>query len=105
VTSLHTDETPSDCLDLLASDRKGRFRVRTPRLPLTVNGAGDAIAALFLAHYLRSGSAGDALSQAASAVFGILQRTADSGLREICLVAGQEELVTPSRVFEAERLG
>src|SRR5689334_3347638 len=104
VTSLHTEETPPDCLDLLASDPKGRFRVRTPRLPLTVNGAGDAIAALFFANYLRAGSVGEALSQAASAVFAILQRTADSGLREICLVAAQEELVTPSRAFDAERL-
>jgi pyridoxine kinase len=104
VTSLHTDETPSDCLDLLASDRKGRFRVRTPRLALTVNGAGDAIAALFFAHYLRAGSAGEALSQAASAMFCILQRTVDSGLREIFLVAAQEELVTPARVFEPEQL-
>jgi pyridoxine kinase len=105
VTSLHTDETPSDCLDLLASDRKGRFRVRTPRLPLAVNGAGDAIAALFYAHYLRAGSVGEALSQAASSVFGILQRTANSGLREICLVTGQDELVMPTQVFEAEKLG
>jgi pyridoxine kinase len=104
VTSLHTDETPPDCLDLLASDRKGRFRVRTPRLPLTINGAGDAIAALFFAHYLRAGSAGEALSRAASAVFGILQRTAAAGLREIALVAGQQELVDPSRVFEAEQV-
>jgi pyridoxine kinase len=104
VTSLHTEQTPTDCLDLLASDRRGRFRVRTPRLPLTVNGAGDAIAALFFAHYLRAGSACEALSQAASAVFGILQRTADAGLREICLVTGQDELVTPTRIFEAERL-
>ena len=104
VTSLHTEETPADCLDLLASDRKGRFRVRTPRLALTVNGAGDAIAALFFAHYLRAGLVGEALSQAASAVFGILRRTANSGLREICLVAAQEELVAPSRMFEAEQL-
>jgi len=104
VTSLHTNDTPPDCLDLLASDRKGRFRVRTPRLPLTVNGAGDAIAALFFAHYLRGGSIGEALSRAASAVFGILLRTAESGLREICLVTAQEELVNPTRVFEAEQL-
>jgi len=31
VTSLHTQETPPDCIDLLASDRTGRFRLRTPR--------------------------------------------------------------------------
>src|SRR5262249_46004673 len=60
VTSLHTDETPSDAIDLVASDVSGRFRVRTPKLPISVNGAGDAIAALFFAHYLRGGSAAEA---------------------------------------------
>ena len=54
VTSLHTDETPPDAIDLVASDAAGRFRVRTPKLPISVNGAGDAIAALFFAHYLRT---------------------------------------------------
>ena len=54
VTSLHTDETPADAIDLVASDASGRFRVRTPKLPISVNGAGDAIAALFFAHYLRT---------------------------------------------------
>src|SRR4029079_18055216 len=78
VTSLHTDETPSDAIDLVASDAAGRFRVRTPRLPISVNGAGDAIAALFFAHYLRAGSATDALSRAASSIFGVLKRTADA---------------------------
>ena len=53
VTSLLTDETPEDAIDLLASDGSGCFVVRTPKLPLVVNGAGDAIAALFFAHYLR----------------------------------------------------
>src|SRR4051812_33561986 len=47
VTSLHTEETPPDAIDLFASDGAGRFRVRTPKLPIAVNGAGDAIAALF----------------------------------------------------------
>jgi pyridoxine kinase len=105
VTSMHTDETPADCLDLLASDPKGRFRVRTPKLPLHLNGAGDAIAALFVAHYLRTGSAGKALSSAASAIYGILARTLDVGSREILLIAAQDELVTPTQVFEAEAIG
>ena len=34
VTSLHTYETPDDAIDLLASDDKGVFRLRTPKLPL-----------------------------------------------------------------------
>ena len=73
VTSLHTDETPADAIDLVASDASGRFRVRTPKLPISVNGAGDAIAALFFAHYLRTGSAAEALSRAASSIFGAAQ--------------------------------
>jgi pyridoxine kinase len=102
VTSLHTDATPDDAIDLLASDTSGRFRVRTPKLPISVNGAGDAIAALFFAHYLRSGSAAEAVSRAASSVFGVLRRTAEAGSREILLVDAQEEFVDPSQVFRAE---
>ncbi len=104
VTSLHADDTPKDSVDLLASDESGRFRLRTPRLPLEVNGAGDAIAALFFAHYLRSGKINEALSRAASAIFGVLVKTAEMGAAEIQLVAAQQEIVEPSKVFEAEEL-
>jgi pyridoxine kinase len=104
VTSLHTDETPADNIDLLACDDAGCFRLRTPKLPISVNGAGDAIAALFFLHYLRSNSAADALSQAASSIFGVLRRTADANAREILLIEAQEEFVWPSRVFQAEHL-
>src|SRR5687767_4383251 len=38
VTSLHTDETPAEAVDLVASDASGRFRVRTPKLPISING-------------------------------------------------------------------
>ena len=105
VTSLHTQETPEDCIDLLASDESGCFMVRTPRLPLVVNGAGDAIAALFFANYLKTGEIAQALSRASSAIFGVLAKTADTGGREIQLVAAQDEIVKPSRVFEAKDLG
>jgi pyridoxine kinase len=104
VTSLHTDETPDDAVDLLASDASGRFRVRTPKLPISVNGAGDAIAALFFAHYLRSGSAAEAVSRAASSVFGVLRRTAEAGSREVLLIDAQEEFVNPGHMFPAEPL-
>src|SRR3954469_2850425 len=102
VTSLHTDETPADAINLVASDASGRFRVRTPKLPLSINGAGDAIAALFFAHVLRTGAAAEALSRAASSVFGVLKRTADAGSREILLIQAQEEFVKPTQVFPAE---
>jgi len=104
VTSLHTDETPSDAIDLLASDASGRFRVRTPKLPISINGAGDAIAALFFAHTLRGGSAAEALSRATSSVFGVLRRTAEAGSREILLIAAQDEFLNPSQLFEPEKI-
>jgi pyridoxine kinase len=78
--------------------------VRTPKLPLVVNGAGDVIAALFFAHYLQEPNLAEALSSAVSAVFGVLVKTAESGAREIQLVAAQDEIVKPSRVFTAEAL-
>jgi pyridoxine kinase len=104
VTSLHTEDTPEDAIDLLASDATGRFRLRTPKLPLAVNGAGDAIAALFFADYLRSGKIDEALSRAGSVIFGVLTKTAQAGAGEIQLVAAQDEIVQPSRVFEAEMI-
>jgi pyridoxine kinase len=104
VTSLHTDETPPDAIDLVVSDAAGRFRVRTPKLPISINGAGDAIAALFFAHYLRTGSAAEALARATSSVFGVLRRTAEAGSREILLVEAQDEFVNPRQVFEPEKI-
>jgi pyridoxine kinase len=105
VTSVELDETPADATDLLVSDKHGRCLVRTPRLPIVVNGAGDATAALFFAHYLRTGSAAEALSLAASSIFGVLSRTAEEGAAEMLLVAAQDELVNPSRVFRARPIG
>jgi pyridoxine kinase len=102
VTSLRTAETPDGAIELLAGEGGEFWRLRTPMLPLSVNGAGDAIAALFLFHRLRWGEARVALSAAASSIYGLLRRTAEAGSREILTVAAQEEFVTPSRVFRAE---
>ena len=104
VTSLTTEETPRDAIDLVASDAASRHRLRIPRLPVAAHGAGDVIAALFLAHFLRSGSAADALSRAAAAIFGILKRTADAGAKEMLLVEAQDELVNPTANFRTEPL-
>jgi pyridoxine kinase len=104
VTSLHTAETPDDAIDLVASDAAGVFRLRTPRLPIAINGAGDAIAALFFFHYITTRSVSPALSRAASSLFGILRRTAAAGSRELLLIDAQDELVRPTESFVAEPL-
>jgi pyridoxine kinase len=103
-TSLITDETPDDCIDLVASAAGELWRVRSPRLSVSVNGAGDAIAALFFVHWLRSRSAPSALSKASSSIYGLLKQTAEAGSRELLSVAAQEEFVNPSTLFEPERL-
>lgn len=104
VTSLHTEDTPEGMLDLMVSDSSAMHRVRTPLLPVSVNGAGDAIAALFFVHYLETKSAAEALSRAASSVYGLLKRTSEAGSREILSIAAQDEFVAPSTRFEAERV-
>ena len=104
VTSLAVDDTPENAVDLLACDETGDFRLRTPKLDVAANGAGDAIAALFCAHYLRTGKIDEALARAASAMFGVLTKTAEAGAPEIQLVTAQDEIVNPTQMFAAEPL-
>jgi pyridoxine kinase len=99
VTSLHLDDTPPDMIDMAAAANGQVFRLRTPKLDVSVNGAGDAIAALFFVHFLNRRSAAEALAKAGASVYGLLRRTAEAGSREILTVAAQEEFVNPSRIF------
>jgi pyridoxine kinase len=91
-----------DQIAMLAVDPTGAFLVRTPRLPISVNGAGDVTAALFLVHL--SAGIGTALARVASSVYAILRRTAESGAREIQLIAAQQEIAEPAGEFEVVRI-
>ena len=101
LTSLATESTPADCIDMMTFAGEAFHLLRTPRLEVNVNGAGDAIAALFLFHLLRSGSAKVALEAAGSSIWGLLRRTAEAGSREILTVDAQDEFVSPTRRFTA----
>ena len=103
VTSVRTDDTPEDAIEMVAVDDEGAWSVRTPLLPISVNGAGDVTAALFLAHSLTDGTLA-ALERTAATVFGVLAATHESGRREIALVPAQDEVVAPTRTFTATRL-
>ena len=89
-------------IGMVAAEGGAFWLLETPLLPLSVNGAGDAICALFLLHRMRTGNAAAALSAAASSVFGLLALTAEAGSRELLSVAAQDEFVSPSRHFVAE---
>jgi pyridoxine kinase len=100
-SGMATDATPPDAIDMLVCEGGSCHLLRTPRLDLTINGAGDVLAALFLFHRLATGSAAAALEAAAASVHGVLRRTAEAGSRELLTVAAQEEFVCPSLRFHA----
>jgi len=100
--SLELDDTPADALDMLAGDEAGFWRLRTPKLPIAVNGAGDVFAALFFHHWLEARATPEALSRAASSVHAIVSATLAEGSRELALIAAQDELIRPSQLFAAE---
>ena len=104
VTSLHLDDTPAGTLDIAAAESGAVWRVRTPRLDIAANGAGDCIAALFFVHWLATRSAKAALERSVASVFGLLSQSAAAHSRELLLVAAQDQFVAPSRVFQAQPL-
>ena len=72
--------------------------------PIMPNGTGDAVAALFTAHWLDGGNVAHALEKAAASIFAVLEATQAMGERELQLVAAQDKLVSPQRRFTAEKL-
>jgi pyridoxine kinase len=106
LTSLTRTDAPADRIEMLADSAEGAWVVTTPRLPLDPppNGAGDAVAALFLAHYLKAFNPAHALEQAASAIYAVFLETRRLGTRELALIPAQDEMVKPAQVFRAERV-
>ena len=90
VTSVQGGAVGADEIGMLAVDATGAFLVRTPRLPLEVNGAGDVTAALFLAHL----PAGIERRAGQGGVVGLRDpgRDAFAGSREIRLVEAQSAI-------------
>lgn len=101
VTSVELADRPEQ-VSMIAVDDSGAFLVSTPLLPVSVNGAGDVTAALFLAHL--ADGADVALGKVASSVFGILQTTAEAGSREIRLIDSQQVIADPPGQFQVTRL-
>jgi pyridoxine kinase len=103
VTSVAHAGIADDEIAMVAVDSTGAYLVRTPRLPLSVNGAGDVTAALFLAHL--SAGIEVALARVASSVYGVLAATHVAGAREIRLVDAQSAIADPACEFPVARIG
>ena len=103
-TSLRLEDTPEDALDLMIATAEGGWRVRTQKLPVAVNGAGDLISALFLHDWLASRDAPGSLASAAARVYAVVEATARAGTRELALVSAQTAMADPPLGFAPERV-
>lgn len=104
VTSVERPDREEGTIEMLAVDERGAWIVQTPRLPMKANGSGDVTAALFTAHYRRTGDAAEALARTTSSVFDLLTRTHESGERELQLVESQEFYADPRMQFDVRRV-
>ncbi|QOZ25647.1 pyridoxal kinase PdxY [Bradyrhizobium sp. CCBAU 51753] len=101
VTSAELADTPDGEIETLAIERNGGWRVRTPRVPISPSGTGDLFAALFASARVRGAATPDALSDAASAIHGVLERTAQRGTEEMRIVASADVMLDPKHRFAA----
>lgn len=101
VTSAELADTPDGAIETLAIERGGAWRVRTPRLPISPSGTGDLFAALLASARVRGAGTAGALSQAASSIYAVLERTALRGTEEMRIVESADVILDPKRRFEA----
>ncbi len=106
ITSLRRADAAADTIEMVAVTQEAAWRIATPMIgfPVAPNGTGDAVAALFTAHWISGDAIPEALGKAASSIFAVLETTQAMGERELQLVAAQDRLVAPPRLFGAEKL-
>ena len=104
VTSVERPDREPDTIEMMVVDDAGAWIVQTPLIPMKANGSGDVTAALFTAHYRRTGDAADALARTASSVFDLLSNTFEAGSRELRLVESQEAYAHPRLQFSVRQV-
>lgn len=106
VTSLVRDDAAPDTIEMLADTPDGAWLVATPRLRLDPlpNGAGDVVAALFLAAYLDGRDPAKALADTAARIFAVFEATQRAGGRELALIQAQNQVAQPKRRFEVKKI-
>ncbi|ODT39051.1 MAG: pyridoxal kinase [Microbacterium sp. SCN 71-17] len=104
VTSVERPDREPDTIEMMVVDDAGAWIVQTPLIPMKANGSGDVTAALFTAHYRRTGDAADALARTASSVFDLLSNTYAAGSRELLLIESQEAYAHPRLQFTVRQV-
>jgi pyridoxine kinase len=118
-------------IGMLASDKNGVYSISTPELPIGAGmaGSGDITASVFLSRYLETGDVKKTLELCTASIYGIIEaswqvrngkvfsQSGDNlslisektykpspGLMELMIIQAQNELVSPSHIFEARKL-
>jgi pyridoxine kinase len=104
VTSARLADTPEQAIDVVLSVAGEIWRLRLPKLPLSPNGAGDVVAGLILYHFLQKKSPQHILESTGASIFALLMAMLRLRTGELPLIAAQDEMIAPERVFVAERL-
>ena len=91
---------------MVAVSPDAAWRIATPLIgfEITPNGTGDAVAALFSAHWIESGDVARRSARPPPRSSPCSRPPGRMGERELQLVAAQDRLVAPSRRFTAEKL-
>ena len=100
ITSITVDNDTSLATVVVRKD--GAWAVNTPVLPVDQKGAGDAFMALLVANSLKiPGQIETAISQSVSSIWALMRETCDRGGEELLLVAAQQYIQRPEKIFES----
>jgi pyridoxine kinase len=104
VTSVELVDMPADRIDTIALERSSAWRLSTPKLPIRPSGTGDLFTSLLVSSLVRGAAISDALVEAVSATFTVLEHTAAVGAEEMRIIEARSLLSQPHRRFEATRI-
>lgn len=87
-----------DKMGTLAVADEGAWLVTTRFVPMHVHGTGDALAALLLGHYLRTGRLATALARAVAGLQAVIEETAAANRYELTLIKSQDAMAKPKPI-------
>lgn len=99
VTGCMLADTPPDHVETIAIVGAAAWRVTTPCLPVRPAGTGDLFTGLLAAGLAKGAAFPDAVAGAVSSTYDVLEITAATGSREMCLVEALANLTRPTRLF------